>query len=71
MSGARSSSRGRRSELVRSLGMVDATTIVVGIVIGSGIFVLPNLIAKELPSGIAIICVWIVSGVLSFFGGLA
>ncbi len=71
MSGAHSSSKVRRPELVRSLGMVDATTIVVGIVIGSGIFVLPNLIAKELPSGIAIICVWIVSGVLSFFGALA
>jgi APA family basic amino acid/polyamine antiporter len=51
--------------------MVDASTIVIGIVIGSGIFVLPNLIAKELPSGIAIVSVWMVSGVLSFFGALA
>ncbi|HEY2014784.1 MAG TPA: amino acid permease [Bryobacteraceae bacterium] len=55
----------------RRLGMVDATAIVIGIVIGSGIFVLPNLIARNLPSPPAIMAVWIVSGVLSFFGALA
>jgi APA family basic amino acid/polyamine antiporter len=58
-------------ELPRKLGLLDATTIVIGIVIGSGIFVLPNLIARNLPSPIAILAVWIVSGVLSFFGALA
>jgi APA family basic amino acid/polyamine antiporter len=51
--------------------MLDATAIVIGIVIGSGIFVLPNLIARSLPSSGAILAVWIVSGVLSFFGALA
>lgn len=71
MSNARGSSTLGRPELVRSLGLIDASTIVIGIVIGSGIFVLPNLIAKELPSGIAIVSVWLVSGVLSFFGALA
>lgn len=58
-------------DLPRKLGLVDATTIVIGIVIGSGIFVLPNLIARSLGSGTAILAVWIVSGVLSFFGALA
>src|SRR5204862_4184015 len=58
-------------DLSRRLGMVDATAIVVGIVIGSGIFVLPNLIARNLPSSVAILTAWIVSGVLSFFGALA
>ncbi len=58
-------------ELPRSLGMLDASAIVIGIVIGSGIFVLPNLIARELPSRPAILAVWIVSGALSFFGALA
>src|SRR5258706_4624056 len=60
-----------KHDLPRTLGMLDATTIVVGIVIGSGIFVLPNLIAQTLPSGSAILAVWIISGVLSFFGALA
>jgi len=58
-------------DLPRSLGMLDATAIVIGIVIGSGIFVLPNLIARSLPSATAILAVWIVAGVLSFFGSLA
>src|SRR4029077_12055170 len=58
-------------DLPRRLGMLDATAIVVGIVIGSGIFVLPNLIARSLPSASAILAVWVVAGVLSFFGALA
>lgn len=58
-------------ELFRSLGMLDATAIIIGIVIGSGIFVLPNLIAGNLPSSTAIVMTWIGAGVLSLFGALA
>src|SRR6187200_459742 len=58
-------------DLPRRLGVLDASAIVIGIVIGSGIFVLPNLIARSLPSGPAILAVWVVAGVLSFFGALA
>jgi APA family basic amino acid/polyamine antiporter len=58
-------------DLPRELGMLDAAAIVVGIVIGSGIFVLPNLIARNLPSASAILAVWVVAGILSFFGALA
>jgi len=58
-------------DLPRRLGMLDATAIVIGIVIGSGIFVLPNLIARSLPSAPAILAVWVVAGILSFFGALA
>src|SRR3954462_10035964 len=53
------------------LGMVDATAIVVGIVIGSGIFVLPNVIARNVPWYGGIIGAWVIGGVLSFFGALA
>ena len=60
-----------KHDLPRMLGVVDTTAIVIGIVIGSGIFVLPNLIARSLPSPTAILAVWIVSGVLSLFGALA
>ena len=59
------------STLPRRLGMWDSSAIVVGIVIGSGIFLLPNLIARNLPSATAILAAWILSGVLSFFGALA
>src|SRR5205814_736827 len=65
------SQTGGKADLVRRLGMLDATAIVIGIVIGSGIFVLPNLIARNLPSSSAITTAWVVSGVLSFFGALA
>ncbi len=58
-------------DLPRRLGVLDATAIVIGIVIGSGIFVLPNLIARNLPSASAILAVWVAAGILSFFGALA
>jgi hypothetical protein len=51
--------------------MLDATAIVVGIVIGSGIFVLPNVIARSVPSYSGIVAAWLISGLLSFFGALA
>jgi APA family basic amino acid/polyamine antiporter len=60
-----------KQELPRKLGWLDATMIVIGIVIGSGIFLLPNLIARSLPSSGAILSVWIISGALSYFGALA
>lgn len=39
--------------------------------IGSGIFLVPNLVAQNLSSPVAILGVWVVTGVLSFFGALA
>lgn len=58
-------------QLPRKLGLFDATLIVIGIVIGSGIFLLPNLIARSLPSVSGIIAIWVLTGVLSYFGALA
>jgi len=61
----------RNSDLPRKLGLFDALSIVVGIVIGGGIFLVPNLVARELQSAAAILSVWIFAGVISFFGALA
>lgn len=61
----------RSDGLQRKLGMLDSALIIVGIVIGSGIFILPNVIAQALPSSTAILATWVVSGVLSYFGALA
>ena len=58
-------------QLPRRLGLIDASLIVIGVVIGSGIFLLPNVIARSLPSGAAMLAVWVVAGVLSYFGALA
>jgi len=39
--------------------------------IGSGIFLVPNLVARELSAPVAIMAVWVLTGILSFFGALA
>ncbi|MBZ5595930.1 MAG: amino acid permease [Acidobacteriia bacterium] len=59
------------AELPRKLGLIDATAIVVGTVIGSAIFLVPNTVARNLPSVPMIFLVWSVTGLLSFFGALA
>src|SRR5262252_434802 len=59
------------SDLPRKLGLFDAMSIVVGIVIGGGIFLVPNLVARELQSAGTILAVWMFAGVISFFGALA
>jgi len=59
------------AELQRKLGFLDALAIVVGMIIGGGIFVVPNLVARSLDSKTAILALWILAGVVSFFGALA
>lgn len=58
-------------DLPRKLGVTDATAIVVGTIIGSGIFIVPGAIARTLPSEAMILAVWIAAGLLSLFGALA
>src|SRR5580698_7633857 len=59
------------SDLPRKLGLIDALSIVIGMVIGGGIFLVPNLVVHELKSLTAILAVWLFAGVISFFGTLA
>ena len=59
------------AELPRTLGLLDAASIIIGIVIGAGIFLVPRLVAQALPSASLILGVWITCGLLCFFGGLA
>ncbi|HTS62804.1 MAG TPA: amino acid permease [Candidatus Acidoferrales bacterium] len=58
-------------ELPRKLGLWDSTAIVVGTIIGAGIFLVPNLVARSLPSAGWMIAAWVFTGALSFFGALA
>ncbi len=60
-----------KTELPRALGLVDALSIVIGCVIGAGVFLVPNLIAQNLSSAAWILGIWIFAGVVSFFGALA
>ncbi|MFQ5778603.1 MAG: amino acid permease, partial [Terriglobia bacterium] len=57
--------------LVRELRLVDSIAIVVGIVIGSGIFLVPSDIASVLASPASALLVWSVGGALSLFGALS
>jgi APA family basic amino acid/polyamine antiporter len=63
--------RGSISDLPRRLGLLDALSIVIGIIIGAGIFLVPNLIARDLKSPALILATWAFAGVVSFFGALA
>jgi APA family basic amino acid/polyamine antiporter len=58
-------------DLPRKLGLLDSLAIVVGLVIGGGIFLVPNLVAQNLGTVPGILGVWIFAGVVSFFGSLA
>jgi APA family basic amino acid/polyamine antiporter len=60
-----------KADLPRKLGLLDSTAILVGTVVGSAIFLVPNVVARSLPSVGLILTVWSVSGLLTFFGALA
>ena len=58
-------------DLVRKLGLFDSTMIVIGIVIGSGIFLTTGIMAKSIPSPLLILLAWSVGGVIALAGALA
>lgn len=58
------------SGLKKSIGLWSATTIVIGSIIGSGIFMKPATMAAQLGSPPLLIAVWIIAGIISLFGGM-
>lgn len=56
--------------LLRRLNTFDMTMIVIGSVIGAGIFMTPASIARELPSPLLIVSVWVLGGVTALCGAL-
>ena len=58
-------------ELSRRLGAWDAGAIVVGTIIGSGIFIVPGSIARALPAADWMLGIWVAAGALSLCGALA
>lgn len=57
-------------ELRRSMGLVPATAMVVGIIVGASIFVQPSLITGEVPSVAGVLLVWVAAGALTLIGSL-
>jgi len=56
--------------LVRQLGLFDSTMMMVGIVIGSGIYLTTGIMAQSLPSAGLILLVWIAGGLITLAGAL-
>ncbi len=61
----------KRLELVRGLGAWAAMAIVVGTMIGTGIFLKPSEMAAQGRSVAVVFAAWVVGGVLSLFGALS
>lgn len=56
-------------KLKRELGLFSAVNLILGVMIGSGIFVSPSSAMEHSGSVALCIIIWIVSGVISLLGG--
>ena len=57
-------------ELVKGLGLTSATTIVMGSMIGSGIFIVSADIARLVDSPALLVAAWLVTGFMTITGAL-
>jgi APA family basic amino acid/polyamine antiporter len=60
-----------KPQLLRALGLREGIAIHMGVIIGSGIFIVPATIAGRLDAMGPIMLVWIVAGLLTLFGALS
>jgi APA family basic amino acid/polyamine antiporter len=61
----------RKVELVQGLGLLDATMIVVGSMIGSGIFIVSADVARQIDSPGGFLIVWLLSCLMTMVGALS
>ena len=59
-----------QSGFVKAMTLTDATMLVAGSMIGSGIFIVSADIARSLPSPFWLITAWIVTGIITLLGAL-
>jgi len=55
----------------RALGSFDATMVVVGGIIGSGIFIVPSVVAQRLPTAGLVLAAWLAGGAIALAGAFA
>jgi APA family basic amino acid/polyamine antiporter len=60
----------RETDLLRGLGVGDATLVTVGSVLGTAIFIVPGDMARSLPHGGLTILVWLLGGLVTLCGAL-
>ena len=58
-------------KFIRGLGLLDSTMLVAGSMIGSGIFIVSSIIARQVGSPGWFLVVWIVTGVLTLMAALS
>jgi basic amino acid/polyamine antiporter, APA family len=56
--------------LQKKIGFWSATSIIVGSIIGSGVFMKPSSMAAELGSPVWLTAVWVIAGIFTLFGAL-
>src|SRR5882672_11511915 len=64
-------SRREESGFIRAIGLFDGTMIVVGSMIGSGIFIVAADIARQTGSAAGVLFAWIITGLLTISAALS
>ncbi|HZJ70543.1 MAG TPA: amino acid permease, partial [Planctomycetota bacterium] len=54
----------------RQLGLLDATLLVMGGIVGVGIFYTPRLVAQHVPHPTAFLAMWAIGGLIALAGAL-
>lgn len=60
-----------KTELKRSLGLIDATSLVAGSMIGSGIFIVTSAMARDIGSAAWLLIIWLVTGIITVAAALS
>lgn len=60
-----------KTELKRTLGLLDATSIVAGSMIGSGIFIVTASMARDIGSAGWLLVLWLITGLITVFAALS
>ena len=61
----------RENGLVKGLGLIDSTTLVMGSMIGSGVFIVAADISRQVQSPGLLIMTWIVTAILTLIAALS
>ena len=62
---------GSEDKFIRGLGLLDSTMLVAGSMIGSGIFIVSSIIARQVGAPGWLLVVWVVTGLLTLMAALS